>query len=414
MPLTGIIAEFNPFHLGHAVPIAAAREAMEGAGTVVCVMSGNCVQRGDLAIFSKVARAEAAVRCGADLVVELPLSYVLGSAERFAEGAVALLASMGEPETYLAFGCEKADGAGLAAAASALDTREVQERIRAGMRTGLSYGSACQAALNIEGEVAALLKTPNNLLGIEYLRAIHRLGANITPLPVAREGVAHDSGIPAGGYASASHLRSLLHSAGANIARPLSEVADPWTYMPAVAAEVFRRELTSGRGPASLEQIEAAVLSLLRLQEPPEGGYLDDSEGLSLRLAAIARKVGSFRELLEASKTKRYHLSRIRRLILVMCLGLTSAHRPKLPPYIRVLAAGERGRVLLRRLAKGASLPVLSRPGEGRRLGLVASELLAKESAATDLMALCFTGPARRGGGEWRTVPILVEGLDFP
>ena len=408
MALTGIITEFNPFHLGHVVPIAAARAAMDGAGAVVCIMSGNCVQRGDLAIFHKLARAEAAVRSGADLVVELPASYVVSSAERFAEGGVALLAAMGQPDTRLAFGCETVDGDRLIAAARALDSPAVQARIKAAMGQGLSYGAACQSALDCEGEVGAPLRTPNNLLGIEYLRAIHRLSADIRPLPVERQGAAHDSGAPAEGYASATHLRSLIHPVGANCVRSLSE--DPWVYMPTTAADIFQRELAQGRGPAGLGRLEAVVLSLLRLRKPPEEGYLDDSEGLSTRITGLAREVGSLLELLEQTKTKRYHLSRIRRLVLTMCLGLAPGHRPKMPPYIRVLAANQRGQVLLRRMTKTARLPILSRPGEAKRLGFAAAQMMETEAAVTDLQALCFQGHDSRGGSEWRTVPRLIEG----
>ena len=400
MRITGIISEFNPFHLGHTVPMAAARGAMDGGEAVVCIMSGNCVQRGDLAIFRKLARAEAAVRCGADLVVELPVPYVLGSAERFAAGGVALLAAMGLPDTILAFGCETADAAVLTAVACALDTPKVQANIRSGMKAGLSYGAACRAALDAEGNAGTPLKTPNNLLGIEYLRAIRRLGVDITPLPVRRQGAAHDSAAPSGKYASATYIRGLLQS--------VQPHDDPWCYMPREAAELFRREFAQGRGPAGLGQLEAAVLSLLRLREPPAGGYLDDSEGLSTRIKNIAGGVSSLSELLERAKTKRYHLSRLRRLILVMCLGLTPAHRPQTPPYIRVLAANERGQALLRRMTKTASLPILSRTGEVKKLGEGAIQIVTKESAVTDLMALCAAGPARRGGSEWRMTPRIL------
>ena len=411
MPITAIISEFNPFHLGHAVPITAARAAMDGGGAVVCIMSGNCVQRGDLAIFHKTARAEAAIQAGVDLVVELPAPYVLSSAERFAGGGVALLAAMGQSDTRLAFGCETADEGALLAIARALDSPAVQAEIKARMGEGLPYGAACQAALDSVGaglsrpsaDVGALLRTPNNLLGIEYLRAINRLGAPIMPLPVQRRGVSHDSQAPSEGYASATYLRGLLHNAGD--AAPVV----PWAYMPRGAEEIFRRECAEGRGPASLERLEAAVLTLLRLKVPPTEGYLDDSEGLSTRIKTIAGEVGSLRELLEMAKTKRYHLSRIRRLTLAMCLGLTPAHRPETPPYIRVLAANQTGTDLLRTMTKTAHLPILSRPGEVKKMGRAALQLLTIESAVTDMQALCFRGADRKGGKEWKTFLSLSE-----
>ncbi|MCL2564060.1 MAG: nucleotidyltransferase family protein [Oscillospiraceae bacterium] len=422
MQVTGIISEFNPFHRGHTVPIQAARTAMGGEGAVVCIMSGNCVQRGDLAVFRKTARAEAAIRCGADLVAELPVPYVLSSAERFAEGGVALLAAMGQADTRLAFGCETADAEVLTAAAHALNTPQIQANIKAKMGGGLPYGTACQTALDAVGDLGAPLRTPNNLLAIEYLRAIHRLGADITPLTVQRKGATHDSDTPTGGYASATHLRERLrHRAqcphctlcgiykddAVRCGHRTLQKNDPWDYMPAAATELFRRELANGYGPVSLTHLEPAILTLLRLNQAPEGGWSDDSEGLSTRIKNIAAEVGSLQELLDKTKTKRYHLSRIRRLILTMCLGLTPTHRPQVPPYIRVLAANQTGQALLRRVTKTASLPILSRPAEVKRLGETAIQIFTKESAVTDLMALCFAPHIRQGGSEWRAVPYI-------
>ncbi|MCL2587968.1 MAG: nucleotidyltransferase family protein, partial [Oscillospiraceae bacterium] len=336
---------------------------------------------------------------GADLVVELPLPYVLGSAERFAMGGIAILAAVGAERTYLAFGCETPDTEALIATARTLDSPEVQAKIKAGMGAGLSYGAACQAACD-----TPLLQTPNDLLGIAYIRAIHRLGVDIKPLPVKRLGVAHDSDVPADGYASATYIRKLLQGGG-DFATSRSS---PWPFLPATAADIFARELAEGRGPASLERLEDTVLALLRLRETPVTGYLDDSEGLSNRIIGAAAGVGSFAELLEEVKTKRYHLSRIRRLILGMCLGLTPSHRPEVPPYIRVLAANQVGQSLLRQMSKTGGLPVITRAAEANKLGAVAAEIMQKEAAVTDLQALCFSGEARKGGSEWRTTPHIV------
>ena len=394
MKVAGIIAEFNPFHKGHTLPIIEARSVVGETGYIVCIMSGNCVQRGDLAVFHKKARAQAAICCGVDLVIELPAPYVLGSAEKFARGGIALLASHGMEDTYLAFGCETADAAALDKVAGELDTPEIGAKIKAGMAEGLSYGTACQRALESADIQADLLQTPNNLLAIEYLRAIHRLGADITPLPIKRQGVAHDSETVQDGYASASHLRTLLHEGSAE---------QVWDYMPQAAAEVFRQELIQGCGPVGAKQLEQTILTLLRLNRAPDGGYLDDSEGLSRRIINVAAQAATLEELLQGVKTKRYHLSRIRRLILGMCLGLSLTDRPETPPYIRPLAASERGQTLLRQLTKTAALPILSRAGQVKKLDGVARRMFAIESAVTDLQALCFSAAEHRhGGNEWR------------
>ena len=402
MTVTGIISEFNPFHRGHEVPIAKARAEMGDSGAVVCIMSGNCVQRGDLAIFRKHARAKAAIHGGADLVVELPAPHVLSSAEPFALGGVSILAAMGLPDTRLAFGCEDDDLEGLTAAAHILAAPETQAKIAAAMKNGLSYGSASQAAVEGRGNAGALLQKPNNLLAIAYLRAIHRLNAPITPLPTARKGTAHDSLTPADAYASASYLRERIH-------RGEDEAETAWAYVSPQSADIFKRELAQGRGPASLSRLESAVLSLLRHSTPPQGGYLDDSEGLGRRIVNMAEKAGSLAELYSLAKTKRYHLSRIRRLILNICLGMSQADRPETPPYIRVLAANEIGRRLIRKMAKSASIPVITLPGQVKKLGGEALKLLQKEKAVTDFQALCFPNPEeRRGGSEWHYRPYLA------
>jgi len=395
MKIAGIIAEFNPFHKGHTLPIIEARRAIDEDGYVVSIMSGNCVQRGDIAVFRKKARAEAAILCGADLVIELPAPYVLGSAEKFARGGIALLASLGASDLYLAFGSETADGTALTEIAKGLDMPETQEKISAGMTEGLSYGIACQRALEEADAQAALLQTPNNLLAIEYLRAIHRLGADIKPLPVKRQGVDHDSETPHEGYASASHLRTLLQE---------DKAEQVWDYMPEEAANIFCQELTQGCGLAGIGQLEQTILTLLRLGQEPTEGYLNDSEGLSRRIINNAREVATLEELLKETKTKRYHLSRIRRLILSMCLGLTPADRPETPPYIRPIAVNQKGQTLLRQIRTTAALPILSRGGEVKKLGREAQRVFEIESAVTDLQALCFREPIdRRGGSEWRT-----------
>jgi len=369
-------------------------------------MSGNAVQRGDLAIFHKRARAQAAIRCGADLVIELPCPYVLSSAEPFARGAVGILAATGLPDIHLAFGCETAEIEKLTAVAQSLNTSETQARISAEMAKGIPYGLACQRGLDEAlGEgLGAVLKTPNNLLAIEYLRAIFRLDAPITPLPALRQGVFHHSQTPVGDFTSATHLRSLIRN-------PAEEIAQAWHYMPESAAEIFRGELKQGRGPAGLDQLDAVILSLLRLSAPaPDGGYLDDSEGLSQRICNLAAQAGSVAELVELTKTKRYHRSRIRRLILNMCLRMTPEHRPEMPLYIKILAANETGRRLIRQMTETATIPIISRPGQVRQLGTRENQIAEMESAVTDLQALCFQGlDQQRGGSEWQEKPWFLE-----
>ena len=197
----GIIAEFDPFHRGHAHLIAQAKAALPGA-PVVCAMSGPFTQRGEAAIVSKYARAEMAVRCGADLVVELPVQWAVSSAESFARGGVQILHALGV--THLAFGSESGDLTALQIVAQALDSAAFPDAIRPYLQQGLPFASARQKALEtlVEAETAEHLTRPNNLLGIEYLRAIQTLAPEMRALTVPRVGAAHNAAGVRRGFAS--------------------------------------------------------------------------------------------------------------------------------------------------------------------------------------------------------------------
>ena len=237
-PVCGIVAEYNPFHSGHRFHIERTREMLGEHTIIVCAMSGNFVQRGDFAVLDKYARAEMAVRGGADLVLELPLAAALSSAEGFARGAVALLHGIGC--RYLSFGAETADISLVQQAAEALNALPPA----AGNRSGLSYAAYRQqelAALN--PAAAALLASPNNTLGIEYCRALSDFP--MQPLAVARRGAGHDEAVPADGFASASLLRGYLREGGEERCAP---------YLPASSIEVWRREKARGAAPVTLPE----------------------------------------------------------------------------------------------------------------------------------------------------------------
>ncbi len=392
MKTAGIICEYNPIHSGHIRHIAETRAALGEDAAVVCVMSGNFVQRGDIAVFAKHARASAAVRCGADLVLELPLPYALSSAERFALGGVRLLDALGVV-THLSFGSEAGELGCLQLAADCLRTGEASERIRAELETGAPYAAARYlAARGMLGEKADVIKTPNNILAVEYLKALAECSSAMTPVTVRRTGSGHD----ANGPESASHLRRLLREGQA-----------PWKLMPERAAAVYREELALGRGPVFMDALEQAVLSRLRIL--PEAAWRslpDATEGLGDRLMRFARTMPTLEAVLASAKTKRYALSRLRRMTLCAALGVDQSDARRPPPYIRVLALGGRGRLLLREIKARSSLPVVTKPAAAKSLGKDARRLFQKEADATDLYVLAFPGPENRAGGrEWTTSP---------
>lgn len=399
MRVAGIVAEFNPFHNGHALLISRAREALGTDTAVVCAMSGDFVQRGEAAVWSKFARAEAAARCGADLVFELPLPWALSSAEGFARGGVGLLASLGVVDC-LCFGSERGETAPLERAAEALLSPAFSAALKSELECGAPFAAARQRALAsvADEDTAALLETPNNILAVEYIRAIYELGLDLGFMTVRREGAAHDA--PGqGSIRSASELRNRL-AAG----------KDNRGLMPEAAAAVFERETERGRGPVLMENLEPMLLSRLRMLPDEAFSRLPDaSEGLGNRLCAAVRDEPTLDGVLAAAKSKRYALSRIRRMTMCACLGITEGMAEGLPPYARLLAATERGRALLRQAQDKSRVPIITKPASARRLPRETLGIFELGSGARDLCVLAYRAAAeRRGGGDWRTGPAMV------
>ena len=385
METAGIVAEYNPFHRGHAWHIAETRRRLGGDAPVVCVMSGHWVQRGECALADKWLRAALALDRGADLVVELPTPWAMASAESFARGAVSLLAATGVVDV-LSFGSETGELAPLEEAAAALDAPEYPEKLRAALGRGLSFPAARQEAAG-----AACLSAPNNNLGVEYLRSLRALGSTIRPLTVPRQGAGHD-GPAAGGFASASELRRLFREGRGGEAAPY--LTAPWS------GEI-----------ADMNYIQRAVLSRLRTMGEGDWAALPDgggAEGLPSRLAKAAREAVSLEDFYTRAKTRRYPHARLRRLALAAFLGLRAAERPAAPPYVRVLGLGGRGRALLRKMKDTCPLPVIVKPAQARELDGPARTLFESEARYTDLYGLCFPAP-RPCGAEWIHSPVVGE-----
>jgi predicted nucleotidyltransferase len=392
----GIICEYNPIHNGHVRHIAETRAMLGEGSAVVCAMSGNFVQRGDLAVFHKHARALSAVASGADLVIELPLPYVLSSAEGFASGGVKLLDALGVV-THLSFGSETGETQSLAELADCLLCEGMPGIIKHELKSGISYARARQHAVaSLLGAKAEMLNTPNNILGVEYIKALKESQSSITPLTVRRFGAAHDSD----GAESASKLRKLLKAG-----------KETWHLMPESAAAILMEEITAGRGPVFMDAVETAVLSRLRML--PEEAYTslaDASEGLGLRLMRYAKTMPTVQSILESTKTKRYAMSRLRRMLLCAALGIEAEDSMSPPPYIRVLAMNQTGMRLLREIKEKSPLPVITKPALADTLDGAARSLFLKEAAATDFYVLAYPAPENRlGGQEWTTSPRIIE-----
>lgn len=373
MVAAGVIAEYNPFHAGHALHIRETRRQV-GECAVIAVMSGNFVQRGDCAVLDKWARARAALEGGSDLVLELPTVWAVSSAESFARGAVELLAATGVT-THLSFGSECGDIDKLQRVAACLDSEAYQAGLRRFLDEGMPFAACRQAAARgmVGEELAGLLSRPNNNLGVEYLRALSALKSSIRPVTVPRRGSGHDGGDHPD-YPSASFVRERILTGE----------------QPA-------------ENPASLNYGERGALALLRSMDEEDFAALPDcGEGLSHRIYQAVRRGRTLEEVYDLAKTKRYAHARIRRAALWGALGLKERDRPAHPPYLRVLGANARGREALREMKEKASLPVLTKPAHGKGI-----PLLELEARCTDFYQLCRREPGPCGA-EWTTNPVML------
>ncbi len=389
MVVAGIVAEYNPFHNGHAHLIEATRAA--GATHIVAVMSGDFVQRGGPACAPKAVRANAAAACGADLVVELPLPYAMATAERFAAGAIGILDGLGCVEV-LSFGSETGDLELLAKAAEAVLSPYCDELTKQLLAEGVTYARARQRAVEtLYGEaVAEVLSSPNNTLAVEYLRQIFLRGLRIQPFTIQRKGASHDAERADGSFASASLLRSLLDL------EPLDAVA---RFVPPEAMKVYQSAKAGGLFPFRPHSLDTAVLSAVRKMEPETFASLPDlSEGLENRLYAAARQAVSLDGLLSLVKTKRYPLSRIRRLVWNAYLGVPGDLMQLPPPYIRVLASNRRGLELLSKSSRTARLPVSHSLARLEEKGELAARMVRLCARASDLYALGLPAVQPCGG----------------
>lgn len=398
MKIVGIVAEYNPFHKGHAYQLQKVREIYGEDTAIVCVMSGDFVQRGEPAVFSKFARAEAAVRCGADLVIELPLHISIGSAERFADGAVQILGRLGVVDS-LVFGSELDNRALLERTAEVLSAPAFDETIKLHLQSGCSYPTARSKALTELMDGLDVTMSPNNNLGVEYIRAIRRHGFSMAPQPILRVGAMHDA-VYDGEMKSGSELRSRIFNG--------EDISD---YVPEEAFEIYSRENSMGKGPVSLSDLETAILSRLRMLPFEVYAALPDaSEGLENRLYNACRRGVSLEKIYDTVKSKRFTHARIRRMTMCAALGISGEDYSKENLYARVLALNERGAQILKQSETLRSIDVISKPSVARKLSQEVLSMFCKAADAHDLFVLAYDNPSHRQGElDWKTGPVFVR-----
>lgn len=398
MRRVGIVCEYNPFHKGHFYQLEETHRLLGEDTAVICVMSGDFVQRGEAAAFDKFTRAEAACRCGADLVAELPLPWCLSSAEGFALGAVTILNALG-CET-LSFGSESAELDRLESLAAFVVDPETETRIHRRMDgdASLSYARARQLiAAETPGDTAALLTNPNDILAIEYLKAIRKTGASMQALPIRRKGAGHDS-TAEDACCSAMQLRQMLRRG-----------EDPSPYIPDTAMAVFQREREAGRKP-DVRLMEIALLSRLYRLRPEEFDALPDAGGgAGRRLYQALRHTGSLSAAVAEASSKRYTAARMRRMALCAALGLCAEDTKAPPPYIRILGSNEKGRACLSALRGKTDIALINKAAEVRKCGIHAEKIFTLGADAHDLYNLTCPGKeAVKPGEDWRRTQTIV------
>ena len=326
MKIVGIVCEYNPFHLGHKKQFDIIRRQLGEDCAIVCLMSGDFVQRGHPAVFEKSLRAKAAVLCGADLVLELPITAALSSAESFAAEGVRILSGFCD---YLSFGTENGDEESLMATARALLHPDFPAALRIQLDTGLSFPAARQAALGARG---SLLRSPNDILAVEYCKAICAQESTMKILPIRREGSYHDTEVDAENP-SATAVRRLI-----------ADTHDWKSCIPEPAQAVFE-----GAAVYTLAAGERAILARLRTMTEAEFEALPyGSEGLWRKFLHACRSLNSLEDIIAATKSKRYTRTRLDRMVMCAYLGINSQRLNTPAPYTRVLAFDNAGREVLK------------------------------------------------------------------
>ena len=333
----GIICEYNPLHLGHQKQIDRIRAVFGPETAIVCAMSGNFVQRGMPAIIEKSYRAKAAVACGADLVLELPVTTALSSAEGFAAGGVKVLNRLCD---FLCFGAEAEDPQALTEAAQALLSDRFPPLLHRELEAGKSFPAARQRALEKMGVGADVLNQPNNILGVEYCKAMLSQNCTMKPFPIHRQGSYHAE-IADKENPSATSVRKLMLN------------AYNWNAcVPKQCRDIFETAPLH-----SLSAGERAVLYRLRTMTDAEFEALPyGSEGLWRKFMHACRDASTLEDIVTATKSKRYTRTRIDRMVMCAFLGLTADDLSSPVPYARVLAFNDRGRAVLKNARKAFPL----------------------------------------------------------
>lgn len=360
MKTVGIVCEYNPFHTGHLYHFRQIRKDLGEDTAIVCVMSGNYVQRGTPALLDKYTRAKMALLCGADLVLELPYPFSSSGAGYFADAAVSILDRIHVID-LLSFGTETEDLSSLVELSNIASSREREQKLKSLLSdpANASKGYAeLRANAYFDGNAPC---GPNDTLAIEYIRSLNKRQSSITTHNTVRScpHLGHSDGT----YASASVIRTLCLQGNIN---------EALAYIPSSAQEVFAHSVSNAIARRTVA-FEASLLSHLRLA-PPCSSIFELPEELRQRLIKYSLRCASYDDLVRSVRTARYTTSRVQRALLHAFLGTTSAHMSVEPQYTQVLATNTVGMALLKRIKKSADIDIMTKPADSQKLCVVAQE----------------------------------------
>lgn len=419
MKVLGVIVEYNPFHNGHLYHLQESKK-LSGADFVICVMSGNFIQRGEPAIINKWARTRAALQSGIDLVIELPVVYAMASAEFFAFGAVKILESLGVVDT-ICFGSESGNIKHLSLIADVLSSEpdEYKTLLKEQLGLGKSYPKSRSLAIsqylknNTDNlpDIEAIIECSNNILGIEYIKALKKLKSQMVPLTITRFNNSYNNEALTGNISSATSIRShIINSDDFSLSKTIT------TNFPEATKKALEEEFSFGRGPISTKCFGDSLLLLLRsLSTETLKALPYVSEGLENRLASAAQNSGNFTELFENILSKRYTKTRIQRILFNLLTGITSHEFDTFnqyggPQYARVLGFNSKGRSLLSKINKTSTLPIIIKTADFKKsCNPLLKRMLEIEAFSTDMYVLGYSNPIYKKAGQEYTQNIIIE-----
>jgi len=378
MKISGIICEYNPMHNGHIHHIAETRK--NKATHIVGIMSGNFVQRGDVALMDKLERARIAVKSGVDLVIELPVPYCLSSAENYARGAIYLLSALGVVDE-VSFGSECGDVAMLKDAADKIDycVKNCSDEIKKLTDMGYTYPKALSSVVRRDSiEADNIISKPNNVLAVEYIRAMKKYNTPVMrPFTVKREAVQHDGDDVTEKFASASKIREQILGGNTNV----------MSYMPETSYGALTRAYSNGE-IGDIKRLERVILYMLRVTTPEFlAGLNDITQGLE-HLIHGARMSDSLDDLFNAIKHKNFTMSRLRRVLLSALIGIKKTDIQHNPPYGRILAMNARGTDILAKAKGYTMIPFDTSLAKLGNTGDIPARFAKLEGIASDVYGL--------------------------